>query len=206
MWNNWCILCIFNFVVSENILFSVIYITVSTKIITVHKKCWRFLDWKASLKWPTQACIYLASIVLVPAVDNKISVCIHRYLRCYYWAVRTLITIGGLPEPQTLFEIVFQLLNFFLGVFVFSSLIGQVHKKSNNYIRSEYCNVKIIHPILFYFFPGKTSASLWISPFLLSSILILLITACVYWFPSFVTFCSQADLKLLMEMSEFLSD
>ncbi|GAB1287605.1 Cyclic nucleotide-gated cation channel beta-3 [Apodemus speciosus] len=48
------------------------------------------------------------------------------YLRCFYWAVRTLITIGGLPEPQTSFEIVFQLLNFFSGVFVFSSLIGQV--------------------------------------------------------------------------------
>ncbi|XP_054216697.1 cyclic nucleotide-gated channel beta-3 isoform X1 [Homo sapiens] len=50
----------------------------------------------------------------------------NEYLRCYYWAVRTLITIGGLPEPQTLFEIVFQLLNFFSGVFVFSSLIGQM--------------------------------------------------------------------------------
>nr|XP_013812250.1 PREDICTED: cyclic nucleotide-gated cation channel beta-3 [Apteryx mantelli mantelli] len=48
------------------------------------------------------------------------------YLRCYYWAVRTLITIGGLPEPQTMFEIVFQLPNFFLGVFVFSSLLGQM--------------------------------------------------------------------------------
>uniref|UniRef100_A0A8C8RLA9 Cyclic nucleotide gated channel subunit beta 3 n=1 Tax=Pelusios castaneus TaxID=367368 RepID=A0A8C8RLA9_9SAUR len=48
------------------------------------------------------------------------------YLRCYYWAVRTLITIGGLAEPHTLFEIVFQLLNFFTGVFVFSSLIGQM--------------------------------------------------------------------------------
>ncbi|XP_059971702.1 cyclic nucleotide-gated cation channel beta-3 [Mesoplodon densirostris] len=50
----------------------------------------------------------------------------NKYLRCYYWAVRTLITIGGLPEPQTSFEIVFQLLNFFSGVFVFSSLIGQM--------------------------------------------------------------------------------
>ncbi|KAL1775805.1 cyclic nucleotide-gated cation channel beta-3 [Sigmodon hispidus] len=50
----------------------------------------------------------------------------NKYLRCYYWAVRTLITIGGLPEPQNLFEIVFQLLNFFSGVFVFSSLIGQM--------------------------------------------------------------------------------
>ncbi|XP_072855192.2 cyclic nucleotide-gated channel beta-3 isoform X1 [Pogona vitticeps] len=48
------------------------------------------------------------------------------YLRCYYWAVRTLITIGGLPEPVTMFEIIFQLLNFFTGVFVFSSLIGQM--------------------------------------------------------------------------------
>ncbi|XP_018429005.1 PREDICTED: cyclic nucleotide-gated cation channel beta-3, partial [Nanorana parkeri] len=48
------------------------------------------------------------------------------YLRCYYYAVRTLITIGGLSEPQTIFEILFQLLNYFTGVFVFSSLIGQM--------------------------------------------------------------------------------
>ncbi|KAL4631046.1 cyclic nucleotide-gated cation channel beta-3-like [Arapaima gigas] len=48
------------------------------------------------------------------------------YLRCYYFAVRTLINIGGLPEPQTLFEILFQMLNYFIGVFVFSSLIGQM--------------------------------------------------------------------------------
>lgn len=51
----------------------------------------------------------------------------HRYLRSYYFAVRTLINIGGLPEPHTVFEISFQLTNFFIGVFVFSSLIGQVH-------------------------------------------------------------------------------
>ncbi|XP_051538321.1 cyclic nucleotide-gated cation channel beta-3 [Myxocyprinus asiaticus] len=48
------------------------------------------------------------------------------YLRCYYFAVRTLINIGGLPEPHTVFEITFQLTNFFIGVFVFSSLIGQM--------------------------------------------------------------------------------
>ncbi|XP_053098394.1 cyclic nucleotide-gated cation channel beta-3 [Pangasianodon hypophthalmus] len=48
------------------------------------------------------------------------------YLRCYYFAVRTLINIGGLPEPYTVFEITFQLTNFFIGVFVFSSLIGQM--------------------------------------------------------------------------------
>ncbi|XP_028825955.1 cyclic nucleotide-gated cation channel beta-3-like isoform X3 [Denticeps clupeoides] len=48
------------------------------------------------------------------------------YLRCYYFAVRTLINIGGLPEPHTVFEISFQMSNFFIGVFVFSSLIGQM--------------------------------------------------------------------------------
>nr|XP_023648672.1 cyclic nucleotide-gated cation channel beta-3-like [Paramormyrops kingsleyae] len=48
------------------------------------------------------------------------------YLRCYYFAVRTLINIGGLPDPQTVFEILFQMSNYFIGVFVFSSLIGQM--------------------------------------------------------------------------------
>nr|XP_028595220.1 cyclic nucleotide-gated cation channel beta-1 isoform X2 [Podarcis muralis]XP_028595221.1 cyclic nucleotide-gated cation channel beta-1 isoform X2 [Podarcis muralis]XP_028595222.1 cyclic nucleotide-gated cation channel beta-1 isoform X2 [Podarcis muralis] len=48
------------------------------------------------------------------------------YIRCYYWAVKTLITIGGLPDPETLFEIIFQLLNYFTGVFAFSVMIGQM--------------------------------------------------------------------------------
>ncbi|XP_042294565.1 cyclic nucleotide-gated cation channel beta-1 isoform X2 [Sceloporus undulatus] len=48
------------------------------------------------------------------------------YIRCYYWAIKTLITIGGLPDPHNLFEIVFQLLNYFTGVFAFSVMIGQM--------------------------------------------------------------------------------
>ena len=55
----------------------------------------------------------------------------HRYLRSYYFAVRSLINIGGLPEPTTIFEISFQMINFFTGVFVFSSLIGQVGRLIN---------------------------------------------------------------------------
>ncbi|XP_034415969.1 cyclic nucleotide-gated cation channel beta-3-like [Cyclopterus lumpus] len=48
------------------------------------------------------------------------------YLRCYYYAVRSLINIGGLNEPHTVFEITFQMTNFVVAVFVFSSLIGQM--------------------------------------------------------------------------------
>lgn len=55
---------------------------------------------------------------------------LHRYLRCYYFAVRSLINIGGLNEPETVFEITFQMTNFFMGVFVFSSLIGQVTQRT----------------------------------------------------------------------------
>ncbi|XP_055774479.1 cyclic nucleotide-gated cation channel beta-1-like [Salvelinus fontinalis] len=48
------------------------------------------------------------------------------YIRCYYFAVKTLITIGGPPDPTTVFEITFQLVNYFVGVFAFSIMIGQV--------------------------------------------------------------------------------
>ncbi|KAK5934784.1 hypothetical protein CgunFtcFv8_020207 [Champsocephalus gunnari] len=48
------------------------------------------------------------------------------YIRCYYFAVKTLITIGGLPDPTTVFEIFFQLINYFVGVFAFSIMIGQM--------------------------------------------------------------------------------
>ncbi|XP_072374607.1 cyclic nucleotide-gated channel beta-1-like isoform X1 [Scyliorhinus torazame] len=50
------------------------------------------------------------------------------YMRCYYWAVKTLITIGGLPDPQNVFEILFQLINYFMGVFIFSIMIGQMRE------------------------------------------------------------------------------
>ncbi|XP_023811821.1 cyclic nucleotide-gated cation channel beta-1 [Oryzias latipes] len=48
------------------------------------------------------------------------------YIRCYYFAVKTLINIGGVPDPTSLSETVFQLINYFIGVFVFSIMIGQM--------------------------------------------------------------------------------
>lgn len=44
--------------------------------------------------------------------------------------MKTLITIGGLPDPTTVFEICFQLINYFVGVFAFSIMIGQVSEAS----------------------------------------------------------------------------
>ncbi|XP_060782743.1 cyclic nucleotide-gated cation channel beta-1-like [Neoarius graeffei] len=48
------------------------------------------------------------------------------YIRCLYFAVKTLITIGGLPDPTALEEYIFQLINYFIGVFAFSIMIGQM--------------------------------------------------------------------------------
>ncbi|XP_063045305.1 cyclic nucleotide-gated cation channel beta-3 [Engraulis encrasicolus] len=50
----------------------------------------------------------------------------NKYIRCYYYAVKTLITIGGLPDPSNVFEITFQGVNYFVGVFAFSIMIGQM--------------------------------------------------------------------------------
>ncbi|XP_047658206.1 LOW QUALITY PROTEIN: cyclic nucleotide-gated cation channel beta-1-like [Tachysurus fulvidraco] len=50
----------------------------------------------------------------------------NEYIRCFYFAVKTLITIGGLPEPTVLGEYIFQLVNYFTGVFAFSIMIGQM--------------------------------------------------------------------------------
>ncbi|KAL4631047.1 cyclic nucleotide-gated cation channel beta-3-like [Arapaima gigas] len=60
--------------------------------------------------------------------DGKGNAYVHFLLSCtcYYFAVGTLITIGGLLDTNTVFEIVIQFLNCFTGVFVFSSLIRQM--------------------------------------------------------------------------------
>uniref|UniRef100_A0A8C6WN88 Ion transport domain-containing protein n=1 Tax=Neogobius melanostomus TaxID=47308 RepID=A0A8C6WN88_9GOBI len=50
------------------------------------------------------------------------------YLSCFFYAEKSLLMIAELPVPDshTIFEIAFQMTNFFTGVFVFSSLPGQM--------------------------------------------------------------------------------
>uniref|UniRef100_A0A4W6DCK2 Cyclic nucleotide gated channel subunit beta 1b n=1 Tax=Lates calcarifer TaxID=8187 RepID=A0A4W6DCK2_LATCA len=74
------------------------------------------------------ACLYywgsdFIGLGSTPWVYNGVG---NSYIRCYYFAVKSLITIGGLPDPTTMFEIFFQLINYFIGVFAFSIMIGQM--------------------------------------------------------------------------------
>ncbi|XP_035665458.1 cyclic nucleotide-gated cation channel beta-3-like [Branchiostoma floridae] len=48
------------------------------------------------------------------------------YIRCYYWATRTLLSIGGIPTPTNDFEYLIMLCNWLLGVFVFAMIIAQI--------------------------------------------------------------------------------
>ncbi|KAM7014986.1 cyclic nucleotide-gated channel beta-1 [Tautogolabrus adspersus] len=81
------------------------------------------------------------------------------YIRCYYFAVKTLITIGGLPDPTTVFEICFQLINYFVGVFAFSIMIGQMRDvvgaatASENYYRA--CMDSTVKYMNSYSIPGE---------------------------------------------------
>ncbi|XP_062417958.1 cyclic nucleotide-gated cation channel beta-3 isoform X2 [Pungitius pungitius] len=81
------------------------------------------------------------------------------YIRCYYFAVKTLITIGGLPDPTTVFEICFQLINYFVGVFAFSIMIGQMRDvvgaatAGENYYRA--CMDSTIQYMNSYHIPGQ---------------------------------------------------
>uniref|UniRef100_A0A8C2SBL8 Cyclic nucleotide-binding domain-containing protein n=1 Tax=Capra hircus TaxID=9925 RepID=A0A8C2SBL8_CAPHI len=87
------------------------------------------------------------------------------YIRCYYWAVKTLITIGGLPDPRTLFEIIFQGLNYFTGVFAFSVMIGQMRDvvgaatAGQTYYRS--CMDSTVKYMNFYKIPRSVQNRTW---------------------------------------------
>lgn len=72
------------------------------------------------------------------------------YIRCYYFAVKTLITIGGLPDPTTLFEIIFQLINYFVGVFAFSIMIGQVGTHVHMYNAMKVFMYLTLKPVCFW--------------------------------------------------------
>ncbi|CAF3967203.1 unnamed protein product [Rotaria magnacalcarata] len=48
------------------------------------------------------------------------------YLRCLYWSTLTLTTIGDLPPPETNWQTAFAIASYMIGIFVYSSIIGQV--------------------------------------------------------------------------------
>ncbi|GFO30202.1 cyclic nucleotide-gated cation channel [Plakobranchus ocellatus] len=56
----------------------------------------------------------------VPVVFSR------KYIKCMFWSVMTLTTIGERPPPQTEVEYIFTGLTFLIGVFVFAAVVGNV--------------------------------------------------------------------------------
>ena len=48
------------------------------------------------------------------------------YIRCFFWAFMNITTIGNVPDPFSTTEYILQLIHYFLGLFIFSIVIGQV--------------------------------------------------------------------------------
>ncbi|XP_032813579.2 cyclic nucleotide-gated channel beta-1-like [Petromyzon marinus] len=50
----------------------------------------------------------------------------YSYLRCFFYAERSLMVIGDLPHPTNELEWILQMVNYFIGAFILSSLLGQM--------------------------------------------------------------------------------
>lgn len=49
-----------------------------------------------------------------------------QYIYSFYWSTITLTTIGELSQPHTILEYVFMTLEYFIGIFMFATLVGNV--------------------------------------------------------------------------------
>lgn len=49
-----------------------------------------------------------------------------QYVYSFYWSTITLTTIGELSQPHTIFEYIFMNLEYFIGIFMFATLVGNV--------------------------------------------------------------------------------
>lgn len=49
-----------------------------------------------------------------------------QYIYSFYWSTITLTTIGELAQPHTIFEYTFMTVEYFIGIFMFATLVGNV--------------------------------------------------------------------------------
>ena len=64
--------------------------------------------------------------------ENEFATLSRQYLVSLYWSTLILTTIGEFPGPVTDLEYIFVIVNFFIGVFVFATIVGMVSGITTN--------------------------------------------------------------------------
>ena len=55
-----------------------------------------------------------------------------KYVYCFYWSTMTLTTIGEVPSPETTLEYMFVTIDYFMGILMFATLVGNIGNILNN--------------------------------------------------------------------------
>ena len=76
--------------------------------------------------------------------------CCCSYLNCFFYAEKSLLMIAELPRPDSMFEQIFQMVNYLFGAFFMSIILGQVASFSSIYVQ-----------LLCIFFPKFLFLILW---------------------------------------------
>lgn len=58
--------------------------------------------------------------------DTVSTIYIYRYMRCFYFALKTATKIGKNPKPENNVDRTFMIFNWLIGVFICAAIIGQV--------------------------------------------------------------------------------
>ncbi|XP_078592720.1 cyclic nucleotide-gated channel alpha-3-like [Branchiostoma floridae x Branchiostoma japonicum] len=85
-----------------------------------------FIHWIACLYYMLSEYEGLGTNEWVYPGDEEEQPFIRKYIRCMYWSIMTLTTIGENPPPRTNLEYIFTGLTFLIGVFLFATVVGNV--------------------------------------------------------------------------------
>lgn len=55
-----------------------------------------------------------------------------KYVYCFYWSTMTLTTIGEVPSPENTLEYMFVTIDYFMGILMFATLVGNIGNILNN--------------------------------------------------------------------------